>query len=417
MAASLPLTSADDAPDHARRRGDAATKSADIAMSHFLSVFECVLVEAPTSTEFDGSVTRPVMQQFWQWMVRDIAPDLPETILEAQANSQDVEATIDAILPKVVADIRAAHAEAQTQPDGTRRFMAQMGGEEIYQRFGNILNILRCRPLLVKAAAFGRNSSAITDDVALGAALQGLPLKNVAAASVLFQALVGQANNPARLVSVVLDLTGNSAEASIRRSGFAPMVEAILAHAQNQVNLIGLQKGVFADVDLICANISRFHKLVRAVTGYLELEQDGRWASIANEITKKMGIQVEPRLREVSANVNQSMRKPREGADSLDADGLLAALNGIYLLAAVRDARESMALNALFEQIWTETGQSLEILVNRNLEIYKANPADKIAAERLNMGIKMAEVRFNTEYAEILRRARDSAGRRVERPT
>jgi hypothetical protein len=33
--------------------------------------------------------------------------------------------------------------------------------------------------------------------------------------------------------------------------------------------------------------------------------------------------------------------------------------------------------------------------------------------ERLEAGIKMAEIRYNAEYADILRRARDNAGRRT----
>lgn len=408
MAASNPQLSTSVLYEKAHRPVD----DAELAMSRFLSAFDSVLVEAPAPTVFDGSVAKPIMQQFWQWMVRDIVPDFPDQLMDVEAGSPELEAMLDATLPKIVADIRQAQAQAQTQPDGMRRFVSQMGGEEIHQRLEIILAVFRCRSLLTKAEAFGRSSDSIQDQAALGNALKGLPLKNVAAANILFHALVGRANSPTHLVSSVLEVVGNASEAAVLRSGFAPLIEALLAHAQNQISLIGLQKGIFADVDMICEGVSRFHKLVRAVTGYLELDQGGRWSTIASDLTKRMGTQIEPRLREVSADVSQSMRKPREGADTLDADRLLAALNGVYLLAAVRDARESMALNALFEKIWTETGQNLETLIKRNLDLYKADPSDQIAEKRLEMGIKMAEIRFNTEYADILSRAKESAGRR-----
>ena len=43
-----------------------------------------------------------------------------------------------------------------------------------------------------------------------------------------------------------------------------------------------------------------------------------------------------------------------------------------------------------------------------------ADPASVgMSAERLEAGIKMAELRFNQEYADVLRRARDAAGRRT----
>ena len=51
--------------------------------------------------------------------------------------------------------------------------------------------------------------------------------------------------------------------------------------------------------------------------------------------------------------------------------------------------------------------------MQRNLESYRQNPADRITAQRLEAGIKMAELRFNAEYADVLRRAKESADRRV----
>ena len=51
--------------------------------------------------------------------------------------------------------------------------------------------------------------------------------------------------------------------------------------------------------------------------------------------------------------------------------------------------------------------------MQRNLDAFRANPADHIAAERLDATIKMAELRFNSEYADVIRKARDSAERRA----
>ena len=59
---------------------------------------------------------------------------------------------------------------------------------------------------------------------------------------------------------------------------------------------------------------------------------------------------------------------------------VLAAINGLYLLSTVRDCRDSLALNAIFEQNWNQVGQALEVQVKRNLDLFRANPADKIAA-------------------------------------
>src|SRR5690606_17015973 len=120
------------------------------------------------------------------------------------------------------------------------------------------------------------------------------------------------------------------------------------------------QVGPFADVDLACRAVDRFHRLSRAVHGYVELARNSRWSMIIAALTKNVSARVEPRLRDVVLDVNKALRKHREGTDRLDSDQLLTALSGVYLLATVRDARDSLAVNALFEQTWAQVGQALE---------------------------------------------------------
>jgi hypothetical protein len=88
-------------------------------------------------------------------------------------------------------------------------------------------------------------------------------------------------------------------------------------------------------------------------------------------------------------------------------------MNGIYLLATVRDSRDSLAVNAVFDQVWAQTGQALEIHIERNLEALRRNPADSASSARLDAALKMAELRFNQDYAETMRRAKEVAERRV----
>jgi hypothetical protein len=116
--------------------------------------------------------------------------------------------------------------------------------------------------------------------------------------------------------------------------------------------------------------------------------------------------QLETRLNHVGPDVAQALRR-RDNSDRIDADGLLTALNGVYLLATIRDSRDSLALNALFDQTWSQVGQQLEMHLDRIVEHLRANPSSKSSLARLEAGIKMAELRFNAEYADVLRRSRD----------
>jgi hypothetical protein len=375
----------------------------------FLGLIDAVLVPDPVEFEFDGAVARSHAAAAWTWMIRDVAPDL----LDVTSGDTDPAGrqALDAAIPDLLVRVRGVLAEMDRDRDLDRRMRVQMGGEAVYGRMPIILNALKCRNLLVKAQSFGRAANSMGDDAALALALQSMPLNDRAVASLLLQAAVGQLTNPARLMGAAIKIAGSSTEAAMHRAGLAALVDAMLSHAQAQVPPLA-QHGVYADVDLICRSIERFHRLMRAVTGFVELARMSHWSMVVAGLTSSISELIEPRLREVVPDVSRALRR-REGHDRLDSDQLLIALNGCYVLATVREARDSLALNALFEQAWNQLGQALEMHVQRNLEVFRQSPNDQITAARLDAAIKMSELRFNADYADVLRRARDSASKRV----
>lgn len=364
----------------------------------FAGLIDAVIVDDPVPFAFPGSVARSLAQAVWIWVNRDLCQDIDISDLE-QA------------MPDVLARMREAVDGADADYDNGRRLRAALGNDEARAALPVIMGALRNRAVLDKAQAFGRAVNTIADEAALGTAIHSMPLQDPPLAALLFHAAMGQVATPSRVVGAVIKLSGNSNEGTVARAGFGPVIDAILAHAQNQLHLLQ-PSGPFSDIDLMCRALDRFHRLVRALTGYVEFARGSRWSMVLSAITKQISDRIEPRLKDVVPDINQALRKPREGADRLDNDRLLAALNGVYLLSAIRDSRDSLALNALFDQAWNQSGQTLEMHLQRNLELLRQNPDDKIVGTRMEAGIKMAEIRFNPEYAETLRRARAAAERR-----
>ena len=391
------------APPVAPARADASSGNP------FFGLIDSVLVDEPVDFEFDGAISRAHAMAAWTWIRRDLADDLiaPDA---SEDNPAAVQA-LEALMPELLSRARAATTAAGATHDAERRLKSQLGGEAAWTRLPVVFNALKCRALLEKARSFGRAVNGMNDEAALAMALQSMPLQDQAIAALLMQAAVGQVASPSRLVTAVIRIAGSPSEAAIQRAGFGPLIDALLAHAQNQLPSLS-QTGPFADIDLTCRGIDRFHRLIRAVHGFVELGRTGRWAMIIAALTKAVSERVEPKLRDVGPDVNKALRRPREGADRFDADLLLSALNGVYVLATVRDCRDSLALNALFDQSWTQIGQALEIHVQRNLEILRQSPADSATSQRLDAAIKMAEMRFNAEYADVLRRAKETAEKR-----
>ena len=387
----------------------APRRAARAAGRPFAGLIDVVLVQDPVTYPFAGSVARAHAEAGWTWVHRDLCPDLISA--EGVANGNFSAADLEAVMPDVLARMKDALAAIAKDPEKDRRLRAALGGTEARAAIPTLTPSSRSRALLAKAQAFGKAVNSITDDAALGVALQSMPLQDPALAALLFHAALGQIANPTRLITAIIKLSGNATEAAVIRMGFSPVIDAILAHAQSQIHILQ-PMGAFADIDLVCRSLDRFHRLVRSLSGYIEFARGSRWAMVLSAITKQVSDRIEPRLRDVVSDINQAMRRGREGSDRLDNDRILAAINGVYLLATIRECRDSLALNALFEQAWSQTGQALEVHLQRNLDLIRQNPVDPVIGTRLDAGIKMAEVRFNAEYADTLKRARAAAERR-----
>jgi hypothetical protein len=375
----------------------------------FLGLIDAVMVASPAEFVFDGAIPADDADAAWTWMVRDLAPDLID--IEAIDDGARNVAALDALLPELLSRARKALGDAGTSVELTRRIKTQLGSEEAWDKLPAVLNALKCRGLLEKAGNFGRAANGMNDETQLALAMQAMPLHDKDVAALLMQAAVLHVANPARLVTAAIRITGSPEERDLVRAGFAPLIDAILAQAQNQIPVL-TQVGTFGDMDLVCRAVDRFHRLMRGVTGYVELNRSNRWALAAAGLTKAISERLEPRLRDIAPDLNKALRR-RDGTDRVDSDLILSALNGMYLLSTVRDCRDSLAVNAVFDQVWSQTGQALEIHIERHLEQLRVNPADAIASVRLDAALKMAGIRFNQEYEDTLRRAKDAVQRRA----
>jgi hypothetical protein len=375
----------------------------------FLGLLDPVTLKERGDFEFECALALDDVAAAWTWMLRDLAADLiDEKVLDESDRSR---AAVEALMPDLIGRAQLALDAAAKSPEAGRRLTSQVGGEEARDRLPFILAALRCRGLFDKAQGFGRAANGLSDEGSLTLALQSLVGTDQTATPFLMFAMVGQMAQPMRLVSAAIRSAGEPTEPALIRTGFGPLVDSILAHAQDQIPVL-TQVGTFGDMDLICRAVDRYHRLMRAVIGLIELMRGNSWARMAATLTKHVSDKLDPKLRDVAPDVNKSLRR-REGTDRIDSDQVLSALNGMYLLATIRDCRDSLALNTLFDQVWSQVGQALEIHIDRLLDALRAKPSDSVASARLDAALKMAAIRFGQDYADTLRRAKETTVRRL----
>jgi hypothetical protein len=372
-------------------------------------LLDSLLVDGDDDFDFAGTVKADEVEAVWLWLSRDAAPDLVAVI----ANSADPAAEFERSLSALLAAANAELAAAGIDPEVDRRLRIKLGSPEIRERLPVVLDALKCVPLIEKARTFGRAINAMQDSEAVTSALKTMTRHDSDLAAMLMVATVAEVAQPARLVIAAARSAAASSEEGLMRAGFAPVIEAVLAHAYKALGPMRQPAGTFADVDLVCRSVERFHRNIRAVRANIGFDRRGKWGPMMATMTRIASGLLEPRLREVISDINGALRRPREGGDRIEQDSVLSALNGLYLLAAVRGARDSLALNELCEETWNRSGQALEMNMERAMDALREAPADKVALARVNAGIKMSEVRFGPEYGRILAEARDKIVRKV----
>ncbi|WP_417580475.1 hypothetical protein [Pelagibacterium sp.] len=391
----------------------AARGQADAARHAFLEALSGVIVDPPVYHGFAGAIDRDTAGKIWTWMARDVFGEEAARLEDSIGSGADPLDAFDLLLPELLEKLKVNAIAEKNDRELDRRNTIQMGGEEARERLAPIIMAMRRRPLLVQAGKFGVAVGTISDEATLATALQSISITNPLTRALWMQAMVGHMANPSRVIAAAVAIAAGNTEARITNAGYGALVEAVLGHAQSQIGRLASQPNLFADIDFSCKAIDRFHRLMRAINYNLEIERRSPWGTIMTELTARLSERLERPMKEITINVTQALRRPRDGKDVMDADQVLSALNGLYLLMTVRKCRDSLAVNALLDQAWSDTGQTVEVLVTRALDMYRAAPAEPVARERLDAGIKMAEIRFNAEYAEILRRARDGAERRT----
>ncbi|MGV3650873.1 MAG: hypothetical protein ACO1OK_05570 [Devosia sp.] len=367
-------------------------------------MIDAVLVRAGYPFAFPGAIDVVTAQAVSTWMTRDLGADL----VAGRAPADRAEA-LEGAMATLLARARDAMAAAATSEDAERRMRVQLGGEDIVARLPAVLTALRCRAVIAKARDFGRATNAMADEAALAAALQSMPLQDQTVAALLMQAAMGEVLQPARIMSALVRVVGSGGEAAIGRAGYAPLVDALLAHAQNQLGAMEGQ-GPFRDIDRACGALERFHRLSRAVTGYVEFAPLGRWTGIVSGLTRQASDRVTLHLRDMVPTLSRALRG--DGTSDEHESGL-EAFNAMYMLATARDCRDSLALNTLIDPLWQQVGQVIEHHSERQREALRIHEPTAARLARYDRAVRLVELRFGPDHAEILRRARDAAPRRL----
>jgi len=388
----------------------------DMAIERITAELELILLDGQPEV-FGAGIRRSALDHFWEWLQRDLQQEeifLVNEVLGGQ--SQPSERQIEVALSNIVEMVSPLLQKCHEDPETKRRLTIQMGGPEVFEVLPTILLAFRYVSYIKSGVNLGRELSASEDPGAFAYALEHISFPTAEVKSLWCQSFVSGVLRADLLAATIAKLSYASTDEAIKKSGFGEYVGALLTNAQQQIEIIENQTGIFRDIDLTCRAIDRFHQIARGLQFHLDLSKSSKWNVALERLVKRGALSLSSRFSDVLHDVNKVLGPAPKGANSvgLDPANVLQAYNGLYVMAATRSARESLAVNAVVERVWKDVGTALEAMVDRIFEHFKHSAgSDAFDTAQVEIAIKFCSIRFGAEYAAILRRNKDNIVRRA----
>lgn len=389
----------------------------DIAFERLLKSVAVVLTQDKPLV-LGASLSKKHLLKFWEWVQRDLDAEFVAEMNSALGGSaapteQEIEAQLNA-LADIVEPIRE---NAILDDESRRRLSIQIGGAEVFDSLSTLLLVFRYLAFINSGYLLGHELRSIADVETFSYALEQAHFPSQEVKKLWCLAFVGAIPKAEILANALAQKTPAKNENAIRATGLGEYFDALVIEAQRQIETVEQQTGTFRDVDLICRSIDRFHHICRSLQFNLDLPKTTAWVRHLEDLIKRAAIALNGRFSDVVKDVGKVLR-PAQGTNKthLDPNEVLQAYNGLYILAATRAARESLAVNAVVERAWRDVGQALEVMVDRIFEHYKmVAGTDPFATAQADVAIKFCSIRFGDEYAQVLKRNKQNIEQRVNR--
>lgn len=388
----------------------------DMAIERISAELAPILLDGQPEV-FGAGICRVSLNRFWHWAQRDLNPsEFAEINNSLGGHRQPSERDIEISLNRIVEIVTPLLGECAADAELKRRLSIQMGGDDVFDVVPIILIAFSYIGYIKSGVNLGRELSAHEEPEALSYALEQMQFPSIETKKLWCQSFTSGIARPDFLVAAIAKLSYATTEDAIKKTGFGEFVDALLVNAQQQTEIIENQSGLFRDIDLTCRAIDRFHHIARGLQFHLDLSKSSAWNASLERLVKRGASSLSKKFSDILHDVSKVLRPAPKGVASvrLDPADVLQAYNGLYIMAATRPARESLAVNAVVDRVWKDVGTSLEAMVDRIFEHFKhTTGSDAFDVAQVDIVIKFCSIRFGAEYASILRRNKDNIVRRA----
>lgn len=368
--------------------------------------------------EFSGAIDRSFVEAIWLWISRDAAPEQILQLTKLCEMSGDTNELVAEIKKTVISYGAEMVVRIDKGGVAAHRERTQMGGEDNEIAIRGFLTILEKENILAEVLTLVPFMEREESELQIETFFKAANVLDARLRAFLMLAAVRLLEDPIVLVRHAVKYVGSNKEANIRRDGLGDVIDAMLADSGEQVARIHNSRGVFADADLMVSCLIRFVKDVRALDANIEIDSRGEAASQLGKQKSTINRKLQDPLENLVENIRLVVAPPKEGPDFVDKEAVLLSISGMHVLSMAHRYKDTLAMNKICKKIWAESSVQIESIANRMLDKYRAAEFEKDALEleRLDAMIKIALIRFDDDYPDILQRSRNQIMARRKEP-
>ncbi|WP_417684613.1 hypothetical protein [Roseibium sp.] len=387
----------------------------------FFTPLDEFLINEHLPQKQEGRVERVILNRVWTWIGRDVlASDVKRVLNSADdmnVSEERMESLINNLRKRSVDALGGVLHKIESSDKERRRLSMEVGGERGIADLKDIYKIFEAegwlRPFLDAVPDALDEERLMTG--------QGV-LKMVEKAAsrfpdhvpVVAAALLDRATSPAALCGFAGRLAGTNDAKSLSGSRFAPFVDIVLSEAERLNVLAHDHRNNNPDPVAFSQALAEYHSLVHGIEVDLDLSHAGRWHKRLSETKKDISEIVDRELRNAHGAVRRSLQVPTFDVDgNLEHDRLAIdeAVRALRVVVMVRNAPRTFAVNDIGKRTRQAVEQTLEIVTRSlitDLPKTMGRPREAHLAA-VDVAIMLCEIYYGTEYAQQLRRSRQSA--------
>ncbi|WP_208977971.1 hypothetical protein [Labrenzia sp. 011] len=387
----------------------------------FFAPLEDFLINETLPIRQEARINRGMLTRVWTWLGRDVMPNDFRTVMDqagnAEVSGERVAALVQALRTRSVDAVGEALHRSEVSETERRRMGIELGGERGIAELRDIQKIFSAERWLVP---FLQNIPDRINEQRLKRDTDVLRLVDKCSdrfpdhVAVIAAALIDRSDAPAALCKFAARLAGDEDPKTIENSQFAPFVDVVMSEAE-RLQILALEHcRNNPDPVAFSQALLEYHSLVRGVERDMDLSLSGKWHKRLAESKRSISNVVTTELNNAHGAVRRALQVPkfdRTGKLQVDQSAIDEAVRTLRVVTLVRTASETFAVNEVGKRTRQAVEQTLEIVTRSQIsDLGKARGKELQAhLAAADVAIMLSEIYFGSEYADQLRRSRQTA--------